>query len=145
MVEIRIATQQDAELVERDMNPFQEKLILGLGDHTTRECVSRAFGGSVRTWAGLVDGELVAVWGVYPLEGGCGYPWLFSLPAIAKHRKAALVIGRRAIGEMLAIFPRLFGLVDHRFEASVRYAKHLGFNIGQYPVEEPFVTIERTT
>jgi hypothetical protein len=137
------ATSADAAALIDRMNPFQAKLILALGDKTIEECIERAFGGSTAIWAGRVDGELAAIWGVYPLEGGCGYPWLYSTAAIAKAPRRALLIGFDAVTQMNAIYPRLFGIVDSRFEASVNFAKHLGFTIGGYKMDPPFVSIER--
>lgn len=143
-VEITAATPADAEWMASMLNPFQAKLIISLGDKTVAECVARSFGGSTAAWAGRVNGELVALWGVYPLEGGCGYPWLYSTPNIARYPRAALVVAHHAVREMLAIHPRLYGVVDSTFEESVRFARHLGFTIGSYPADPPFLTIERT-
>jgi len=143
-IQIAAATQADAEEMARTLNPFQSRLIISMGDKTLAECVARSFGGSTAMWAGRVNGELTAMWGVYPLEGGCGYPWLYSTSKISRYPRAALVIARHAIREMLAIYPRLYGVVDTRFDASVRFARHLGFAIGGYEVDAPFASIERT-
>jgi hypothetical protein len=137
------ATSADAAALIDRMNPFQAKLILALGDKSVSECIERAFGGSTAIWAGKIDGDLAAIWGVYPLEGGCGYPWLYSTAALAKVPRRAIVVGRQAVAEMQTIYPRLFGVVDERFESSVNFVKHLGFTIGGYKVDPPFVTIER--
>lgn len=146
MADIRIekATAADAESMAAMLNPSQAKLILALGDKTIAECIERSFGGSTAAWSGRVNGELVAMWGVYPLEGGCGYPWLYATPRIMRTPRAAYVIAHHAISEMLAVYPRLYGVVDSRFAESVRFARHLGFTIGGYAtVSPPFLTIER--
>lgn len=142
-VTIANATQDDAEAMAAMLNPFQVKLIIALGDKTVLDCVNRSFGGSTAAWSGRVDNELVAMWGVYPLEGGCGYPWLYSTPRLMRLPKTAYVVAHHAIKEMLALYPRLFGVVDSRFPESVRFARHLGFSVGAYPTEPPFVAIER--
>lgn len=142
-VRIEKATAADAEAMAGMLNPFQAKLIIALGDKTVQECVARSFGGSTAAWSGTVSGELVAMWGVYPLEGGCGYPWLYATPSIKNHPRAALVVAHYAIREMLALYPRLYGVVDSRFEESVRFARHLGFAVGTYPVDAPFASIEK--
>lgn len=141
MVEITAATQADAELMAATLNPFHSRCIVMLGKETPAEAIARAFGGSTRMWAGRIDGELVALWGVYPLEGGCGYPWLFATPRIAKVPLAAYVVAHHAVKEMLAVHPRLYGALDGRFEASVRFARHLGFHVE--PSDKPdLYTIE---
>jgi len=144
-VEIAKATAADAEALSSTLNPFQMKVILAMGDKTVKECLARSFGGSTASWSGRVDGELVAMWGVYPLQGGCGFPWLYSSPRLAAYPRAALVIGHHAIREMLAIHPRLYGTVNSRFGESVRFARHLGFTIGGYPADPPLLTIERVS
>ena len=142
-VAIAVATPDDCALMAQSVNPFQRKLIIALGDKTVQECMERSFGGSTAMWSARIGGQLVAMWGVYPLEGGCGYPWLYSTEALAQFPKLALEVGRIAIDEMLHLHPRLVGTVDTRFEASVRFAEHLGFTVGEYPAEPPFAVIER--
>ena len=142
-IQIASATQADAAEMARMLNPFQSRLIMAMGDKTLADCVARSFGGSTAMWSGRVNGELTAMWGVYPLEGGCGYPWLYSTSKLSRYPRAALVIARHAIREMLAIYPRLYGVVDTRFDASVRFARHLGFSVGEHAVDPPFASIER--
>lgn len=137
------ATKADAKAMVGKLNPLHAKLILMLGDKTISECVERTFTESTAAWAGRVDGELTALWGVLPLEGNCGYPWLYAAPRIAKTPRAALVIAEKAVREMLAIYPRLYGFVDSRYAEAIRFAIHLGFTVGSYPSEPPFLTIER--
>jgi len=140
-VQITTATQADAEEMASNLNPFQARCIVMREKETPAQAISRAFGGSTRMWAGRVNGELVAIWGLYPLEGGSAYPWMFATPKISKVPRVAYVVALHAVREMLAICPRLYGTLDGRFEASIGFARRLGFHIedtaapGYYTIE----------
>jgi hypothetical protein len=146
MTDLRVspATLEDAVEMAVTLNAAQTELILSLGDKSVQECVKRSLNGSTHAWAGRVDGELVAMWGVYPLADGVGYPWMYSTERLHGVPKLTVSLARRVVDEMLTLYPRLFGVVDTRFEESVRFAKAVGFKVGEYVVEPPFVTIERT-
>lgn len=143
---VRPATAADLIEIAGSVAPEQVKLCYQLGDTSIDDAISRSLGGSQLKWSARVHGKLVAVYGVYPIEGGCGAPWLYATPEIAKYPADAYIVAHSAINAMLLAYPRLFGVVDGRFERSVNFARHLGFAIGTYQgvVEPPLLTIERT-
>jgi hypothetical protein len=138
------ATRADAYEMATKLQSEQADLIAAIGNQTVSEAINRSLAGSHHAYAGRVNGELVALWGVFPLEGGAGYPWLYAEIGIAKSPRITYTMARRFIDEMLKEYPRLYGFVDSRFERSMTLAIHLGFTIGTYPANPPFLTIERT-
>lgn len=146
-VSVTIAVPEDAIEMAVRLNAAQADLILSLGDKTVEECVFRSFDGSARSWSGRVNGDLVAMWGVYPLEPGMntGYPWLYSTSRLGETPKLTVEMARRVISDMHQLFPRLFGYVDASHPENVRFAEHLGFYVGGHHAIPPLVTIERTS
>jgi hypothetical protein len=143
-VVITKATEADALLMSETLNATQVNLILSLGDDkSVQECVRRSVDGSPNAWSGRINGELVAMWGVYPLEETIGYPWMYSTAELGGRPKLALTIARRVVDEMLTVYPRLFGHVDKRFPASITFAQHLGFKVGEYTIDPFALSIER--
>jgi len=140
---IRKATMADAVEIAEKLQGEQAESVLSLDSRPLRDVVAAGFEESTVAWCADIDGTPVAIWGVWPLNilTGIGYPWLFATAALSKHRRAALIVGKAAVIDMLQLFPRLNGSVDNRYEASVRYAKHLGFDV-KPSVISPFSSLE---
>jgi hypothetical protein len=101
------------------------------------EIIVETFEKSTFSRAGRLDDRLMALWGVVPLNvvTGVASPWLFGSAHLARVPRLTCLIAREAIREMLDAFPHLFGMLDPSYEASVRFARHLGFTVG--PSERP--------
>lgn len=142
-VSITGATEGDALIMAGNLNSAQSDLILSLGEKTVSECVMRSLTGSSYAKSARIDGELVAMWGAYPLGGDVGYPWMYSTPDLRGVPRLTVTIAVRVVNEMHERFPRLYGCVDRRFEKSVRFAEYLGFKIEESTHDPMFYTIDR--
>ena len=141
-VSVSLATREDAAAMVATMNAAQAEQIISLSEMSLSECVEHSLLRSQSAWSGRVDGELVAMWGVSEIADGVGYPWMFSTESLRGVPKLTLGIAHRVIEEMLALYPRLYGSVGKQFQASVRFARHLGFTLAESSHDPAFYTID---
>lgn len=82
-------------------------------------------------WAGTVDGQVEAIFGVAPLTllGGVGCIYLLGSDAIERHAVPFLRLSRRYVGAMREDYAVLTNWVDARNETSIRWLRWLGFAI----------------
>lgn len=80
----------------------------------------------------LFDGEVAAIFGVAPTkEPGTGFVWMLTGRAVARHPKAFLRACRPTLAALLEGYSRLVNVVDARYAAALRWARWLGFSVGQ--------------
>lgn len=86
---------------------------------------------STRAWAGVVNGEVITIFGVAPgsLLSGYGIPWLVSTDQVQRHQKTFLRHCRPMLAEMLTSYPRLENYVDQRNVAAKAWLHWLGFKL----------------
>lgn len=84
---------------------------------------------SCEAWAGMVDDEPIAVFGLAPLNiiVGIGSPWMLGSDLIESHSFEFLKLSRPIISHMHTTFPTLFNFVDERNVVSRRWLAWLGF------------------
>ena len=94
---------------------------------------------SEEAWAGLVDGEVVAVFGVAPAAGAASslltgpeahVVWLLTGMAVHKHAVTFARCSRLVLAALLSRYPALCNAVDARNRAALRWATWLGFGVG---------------
>lgn len=95
------------------------------------EVLRRSMTASSVTWAGLVDGEVVAIFGVCPasLLTGFGVPWLVGSERLESVQITFLRHCRPVLAQMLALYPRLENFVDTRNTAAKSWLHWLGFTL----------------
>ena len=81
--------------------------------------------------AGLINGEVVTIFGVAPASmiGGNGIPWLVSTHLVEKYQKTFLRGSRHALQAMLDVYPRLENYVDERNYTAKAWLHWLGFHL----------------
>lgn len=84
--------------------------------------------------AGLINGEVVTIFGVAPASmiGGNGIPWLVGTDALEKYQRTFLRRCGKVVNAMLAVYPYLENYVDARNNAARVWLHWLGFTL-----EEP--------
>lgn len=84
--------------------------------------------------AGLVNGEVVTIFGVAPASmiGGSGIPWLVGTDALEKYQRTFLRRCGKVVNAMLAVYPYLENYIDARNSVARVWLHWLGFTI-----EEP--------
>jgi hypothetical protein len=97
--------------------------------HTPEEALDRSFRLSDEPFTGLVDGEVVCIFGVAqptPLADN-GSPWLLASDLVEEHAHTFLRVNRVYVKEIRKRYPLLENYVDCRNTASIRWLKWLGF------------------
>lgn len=84
--------------------------------------------------AGLINGEVVTIFGVAPASiiGGSGIPWLVGTDALEKYQRTFLRRCRKVVNAMLSVYPYLENYVDERNHVAKAWLHWLGFTL-----EEP--------
>jgi len=80
-------------------------------------------------WAAELDGRVEAVFGVGPVNGSLGRPWLVGTDEIEKHPVLFYRMSRGIVADMRARYEQLVNWVDARNELSIKWLRWLGFHI----------------
>lgn len=93
---------------------------------------ARIYAQSLLTYAGLMDGKCVVVWGVYSprILADEGYVWLLGTRLIEEHPIVFLRHSRQALALIRPIFRQLYGVVLTEFECGRKWLEWLGFDVG---------------
>jgi hypothetical protein len=81
----------------------------------------------------LFDGEPVAMWGVEPLNAGAGVgiAWLLGTDDLTAHPLTFWRVCKHELAQLRVEWPVLVNWIDARYEASLRWARRLGFAVDQ--------------
>ena len=99
------------------------------------EVLRRSVDASPRVWAAELGGELACIFGVEfvrrrsMLDEQHQVVWMLTGPAVARHPVAFVRASWRVMAKLLELFPVLANMVDARYAAALRWAKHLGAEI----------------
>lgn len=99
--------------------------------HTPLEALLRSLSVSRDARSGIVDGEVVCMFGVgtTTLLSLQGSPWLLGSDQIKRHARIFLPQSRLYVAEMHRRFPVLKNFVDARNAVTLRWLRWLGFRI----------------
>lgn len=130
-VQILPATEQHAAEIlphvrQADIDEFHAAALIG-----PEEVLRRSMAASSVCWAGLVDGEVVTIFGVCPASmlTGFGVPWLVGTDRLESVQVTFLRYCRPMLGEMINLYPRLENFVDTRNVAAKAWLHWLGFKL----------------
>ncbi len=86
---------------------------------------------STHAWAGMIDDDVVCMFGVspYSLLGSKGMPWFIGSDAVEEHQMAFLRRNKRYVKKMNKAFPYMLNWVDARNTVAIGWLKWLGFKI----------------
>lgn len=92
----------------------------------------KLFESSLVTYAGLIDGKCVVVWGVCTdrVLSENGHVWVLGSKFIEDHSVVFLRHSRRALDLLHETFRQLGGFVLTEYECGQRWLEWLGFEIG---------------
>lgn len=92
--------------------------------------VTRSFELSTICRVAILDGKILAIWGVGgDIIGTVGRPWLFTAPGIERHPVWMLKEGRRQVADMLDLYENLYNFVDAEYAAALGFVRRLGFTV----------------
>lgn len=111
------------------LRPGDRREVLALCSNV-RRAIRDVFRGSFYRRTALVDGEVAAVWGMGgPLLSDTAQVWMLTTPAVERVPVSYAKLARRGVLEMLAIKPRLEGLVAVDYPEAVGFLRLIGFTI----------------
>lgn len=106
-----------------------EMTCLGLSE---KFAMRKTFQASIMRKTAIVDGEVGAMWGCGgPLMGGIGEPWLLTADVVERVPIGFVKEGRKAVGDMLEIFPKLENYVADSYQEACKFLFVLGFTLGE--------------
>lgn len=113
------------------MRPADAAEVLASGGYAPVDAVADAVAHSAEAWAGLIGGELAAVFGIVPgsFLSFEAYPWLLTTATVERHPRAFLRTCREVVDDWLERYPVLVQAVDARYDAALRWARWLGFEV----------------
>ncbi len=88
---------------------------------------------SVKFYSGTIHGKLCCAWGLIPptLLSDHAYLWLFSTDAVEEFKFIFVRHSQRAIEEMLAEWPSIYGYCEISKPRSIRWLRWLGAEFGE--------------
>ena len=99
---------------------------------------------SRQSWAGYLDGELATIFGIRDIThlSGTALIWALSGPRVEERPVGFVRACRHVLPYLLSTAELIFNAIDCRHSKALRWAKHLGFSVGEpqpYGVEQlPF-------
>ena len=98
---------------------------------TPEQALSMSVRTSMRSWAGIIDGEVVCIFGVGApsMLSDVGIPWMLGTDSLERYQRTFLRRCRRYVAEMLDGYRVLVNFVDERNTVSQRWLAWLGFTL----------------
>lgn len=128
------ATQEHARQFAPLLRAADVAEVWAAGQVTPLEALERGIGASPGTcWAGFIDGEPVAIFGVTTasLLSGIGVPWMLGTDLIEKHQVTFLRHCRPIVARWREDFAVLINMVDARNTTAHRWLRWLRFELGE--------------
>ena len=129
--ELREARLADAAALAPRLRPADKREVMASHGHRPLSALTHSLRQSEVAWAGLADGEVMALWGVgsVALIGREGAPWLLGARGLERHKRAFLAFSRQGLAVMGARYAYLENWVDARNALSIRWLRWLGFTL----------------
>lgn len=128
---IERATEAHADAIWQNLRPMDFYEVTAVTPEPVQLALRRAVRESSESWAWLVDGKPVALFGVAPLSivSRSGSPWLVATPALRQHRRFFLEHSRWYLEHMQKEYALLWNMVSINNHESIRWLKWLGFRM----------------
>jgi hypothetical protein len=146
-VTIREAEAGDIGPIAKDMRASDCIEIAATALMRPADALTYSLENSSMCWTGLYDGVPVAMWGVVPgfIMPPTGMIWMLGTPTLEKLPFLWLRVCPETIRDMFERYERLLNYVDQRDKKTLRWAKWLGFELGEPteygPLRRQFVPI----
>jgi hypothetical protein len=125
----------DVEDLAANMREADRREVFKYSAESPREALLRAIDLSTLARVALVDGRVVAMWGLvaHSLMAGVGSPWCLTSNEVHGNRREFARRSRGYLEELLRVCPRMGVQVDAEYEVACRWLRRLGFSLA--PVE----------
>jgi len=133
MIDARIvpATSEHIEALLPHVRQADIDEFAAINDWNARQVLEAGLRTSTFCCAGLINGEVVAIFGVAPASmlGGSGIPWLVGSDVLEKYQRTFLRRCGRVVTAMLSVYPHLENYVDARNHVAKAWLHWLGFRL----------------
>lgn len=131
--EIVPATRAHAQELARHMRPADFLEVSASHESTVDETVEMSVRVSSEAWTLLIGDEVAAIWGVQPIcaPARVGLVWMLSADAIDEHPVLFWRLCKKEVARLMREWRTLFNWIDARYDASLRWAKRLGFELDE--------------
>ncbi|SIO58414.1 hypothetical protein [Paraburkholderia phenazinium] len=129
--ELVTATRTHALMMAPHMRAAEVREIMASDGLTPIRGLLRELDRSSSAWSWIIDGEVACMFGIitpYLLDQE-SYPWMLTTPLVESNSRQFARACRALLPELLAVHPKLSGMVDARYELSVRWLGWLGAKI----------------
>lgn len=126
------ATRTHALMMAPHVRAAEAQEIMDSHGLTPVRLLLREVDGSVSAWSWMLDGEVACMFGVRAptLLDSVSYPWFISTALVDANAVSFARACKALLPELLATHPKLSGMVDARYELSVRWLQWLGAKVG---------------
>ncbi len=102
---------------------------LDLSGMTPEAAITRALQHSTEAWAAILDGKVIALWGLGVTSIVCAnaWTWLMTADGVERHRLALMKHARAWLAEKGQIWRMIDAAADPRYEGAVKLLTWLGF------------------
>lgn len=103
-------------------------------DHKTpRQALIQSLQSSTDVRTGMVDGQVICIFGVAPVSVLCGQamPWMVGSTLLDKYARIFLKHDKSIVDDWLKTYPHLFNYVDERNGKAKLWLKRLGFILSE--------------
>jgi len=130
-VEIREVEEGDIAILVRNMREHDKQEVNAATRMGIRNAVKTSVKLSSYSKTGLVNDELVCMWGVCPISliSGSGSPWMLGTDLIKEKQRIFLRRSKPWLDDIRKDYRYLENFVDERNVLSIKWLKWLGFEI----------------
>jgi hypothetical protein len=127
---IRPATYEDCLTLAPVLRKEDKDEVWASGRHLPEEALIRCLRTTPNTKVGVVDGEIICMFGVSPAKDmRIGIPWMLGSDGIKKISKEFLRRNRDALDEVSIGYSTLINYVWSKNTTHIRWLKWMGFTI----------------
>ena len=132
-IEIREVEDGDVAVLVRNMRKHDVQEVNAATRMGVRNAVETSLNLSTYAKTGLVNDELVCMWGVCPISliSSSGSPWMLGTDLIEKKQRIFLRRSKPWLEDIKKDYKTLENHVDERNTLSVRWLKWLGFEMNE--------------
>ncbi len=132
-VEIRDVEEGDIAVLVRNMRDHDKQEVNAATHMGLRNAVQTSVIMSTYSKTGLVNDELVCMWGVCPISllSGSGSPWMLGTDLITEKQRIFLRRSKPWLDDIRKDYRYLENFVDARNVMSIKWLKWLGFEMDE--------------
>jgi hypothetical protein len=132
-IELREVEEGDIAILVRNMREHDKQEVNAATNMGIRNAVKTSVNLSSYSKTGLVNDELVCMWGVCPISllSSSGSPWMLGTDLIEKKQRVFLRRSKPWLNDIRKDYKYLENFVDARNVLSVKWLKWLGFEMDE--------------